>query len=256
MSRTLRGLLGVLAMSLSVVLVGFSSSWAATGSQRAPRLSPSADFSAALVARLAHQKRFEISEILHFGVRGQPEQYHLLVRYVAPTDLLQERNTIPGISIQVGNTLCSGPRRWHCRHQSFADLEGLLRALLLPQSAEMQTYLFDISYHRLSPTRIVIHALGDPWSCPPLSLGCMPLLPSPKVSSQPYYTAIVATDRSTGLPVTWKSWVTLARGPTTARQNIRFNYVKPFRITLPRYPKWKCPWWDPPGTWCMKEPGA
>jgi hypothetical protein len=61
---------------------------------------------------------------------------------------------------------------------------------------------------------------------------------------------------STGLPLSWTSWVVPPAGPTSPRQTIRFSYGNTFSINLPHFPAWKCPWWDPPGTWCMKEPGA
>jgi hypothetical protein len=216
------------------------------------------------VARLLGQKRFELNEILHFGVRSQPEYYHLRLRAIAPNRLMQERNDRPKVTVQVGEVMCSGPRRWHCRHMAFPSLPAAVKPYLLAQLTHLT-----FSANETPVTIIItIHAHGDPWQCPPIAVTCpIPGFDEKSFQERSRYAATLIVDRPSGLPGSLTSTVTMGfdrrhltdafrRNLVSPAQRISFNYDNAFSVDLPRYPKWKCPWWDQPGTWCMKEPGA
>jgi hypothetical protein len=216
------------------------------------------------VARLLGQKRFELNEILHFGVRSQPEYYHLRLRAIAPNRLMQERNDRPKVTVQVGEVMCSGPRRWHCRHMALPGLPATVQPYLLPQL----THLTFTARETPATIIITIHAHGDPWQCPPIAVTCpIPGFDEKSFQERSRYAATLIVDRPSGLPGSLTSTVTMGfdrrhltdafrRNLVSPAQRISFNYDNAFSVDLPRYPKWKCPWWDQPGTWCMKEPGA
>jgi len=218
------------------------------------------------IARLLAQKRFELSETLHDGVRSQPQRYHLRLHLIAPDRLSAERDDLPNIGIQVGGVTCHGPRRWHCQHATFPSMDATVHAFVLPEPP-LTHVTFKVTE---TPTTevITIRAEGDPWQCPPFAVTCFtPSFDETAFQARSRYAGTLIVDRRTGLPRSLTSQVTmgfdtrrissaLRRNLVSPAQQITFTYGGSFTITLPHYPTWKCPWWDPPGTWCMKEPGA
>lgn len=150
-------------------------------------------------ARLLAQKRFELSEILHYGVRVQPQRYHLRLRFIAPDRLSAERDDLPNIGIQVGDVTCHGPRRWHCQHATFPSMDATVHAFVLPEPP-LTHVTFKVTE---TPTTevITIGAEGDPWQCPPFAVTCFtPSFDETAFQARSRYAGTLIVDRRTGLP--------------------------------------------------------
>lgn len=48
------------------------------------------------ISRLLRQTRFELTEIVHYGARSQPERYHIRLRYIAPNCPAIPSGSVPG----------------------------------------------------------------------------------------------------------------------------------------------------------------
>jgi hypothetical protein len=209
------------------------------------------------VARLLGQKRFELNEIVHFGVRSQPEYYHWRLRAIAPDRLVEERNDKgPPVIIQVGDVQCEGPGRWYCRHGAFPSLAATTLAWLLPQP--QLTHVTFTAQETPATIIITIHAHHDPWQCPPFAVTCpIPGFNERSFQDRSRFTATLIVDRPSGLPGSLTSTVTMGfYNLVSPAQRMTFSYNNVFSIDLPRYARLKCPGQNQPGIWCMKERGA
>jgi hypothetical protein len=209
------------------------------------------------IARLLGQKRFELNEILHFGVRSQPEYYHWRLRAITPDRQDEERNDRPpDVLVQVGTVQCDGPSRWFCRHGKFPGLAATVNAWLLPWP--QLTHLAFSARETPASIVIMIRAHGDPWQCPPFAITCpIPGFNERSFQDRSRYTATLIVDRPSGLPGSLTSTVTMGfYNLVSPAQRMTFSYNNVFSVDLPRYPKLKCPGHTRPGTWCMREPGA